>query len=220
MLQQERAYPRLHWSVRTALRPLITAHGQITAFDLACSGNGGTSPSSSTSSSISSTCSNNSGGGNTSNQQKRHRRTKTNPLTNTSSSQHIEQNDETDEEPVLWGGPIARWDPDRPAVPSSRLRHRRPASTFALRRRRLRFAAAGAAAKANDQRCAETGNWTGDFAREKTFRESLCGRYSRDLSEIFVLADIQVISSQWNNCRPLDEELTIVELSWRYEKQL
>lgn len=98
MLQQERAYPRLHWSVRTALRPLITAHGQIT-FDLACSGNGGNSPSS-TSSSISSTCSSNSGGSNTSNQQKRHRRTKTNSLAISCSSQQIE-NDETDEEPVL-----------------------------------------------------------------------------------------------------------------------
>lgn len=101
MLQQERAYPRLHWSVRTALRPLITAHGQITAFDLACSGNGGNSPGSSTSSSISSTCSSNSGGSNTSSQQKRHRRTKTNPLANISSFQQTDENGETDEEPVL-----------------------------------------------------------------------------------------------------------------------
>ncbi|KAL0111828.1 hypothetical protein PUN28_013190 [Cardiocondyla obscurior] len=101
MLQQERAYPRLHWSVRTALRPLITAHGQITAFDLACGGNGGTSPSSSASNSISSTCSNNSGGSNASNQQKRHRRTKINSSANTSSSQQTDENDETDEEPVL-----------------------------------------------------------------------------------------------------------------------
>lgn len=161
MLQQERAYPRLHWSVRTALRPLITAHGQITAFDLACGGNGGNSPSGSTSSSISSTCSSNSGGSNASNQQKRHRRTKANPSANASSSQQIEQNDETDEEPVLWGGPTARWDPDPPSVPSSRIRCRRPTSTFALRRRRLRFAAGGAAAKANEPRCAETGNWAG-----------------------------------------------------------
>ncbi|XP_071641002.1 uncharacterized protein [Temnothorax longispinosus] len=110
MLQQERAYPRLHWSVRTALRPLITAHGQIIAFDLACTGNGGNSPSSSTSSSISSSisnsissssCSSNNGGSNTSNQQKRHRRTKTNPSANASSSQQTDENDETDEEPVL-----------------------------------------------------------------------------------------------------------------------
>lgn len=111
MLQQERAYPRLHWSVRTALRPLITAHGQITAFDLTCGGNGGNeivnSPSSSTSSSISSTCSNTSGGNsngsNTSNQQqKRHRRTKNNSVATTSSSQQTtDENDETDEEPVL-----------------------------------------------------------------------------------------------------------------------
>lgn len=155
MLQQERAYPRLHWSVRTALRPLITAQGQITAFDLACSGNGGNSPGSS----ISSTCSSNSGGSNTSNQQKRHRRTKTNPLANASSFQQTDENDETDEELVLWGEPIARWDPDRPAVPSSRLHRRRPISTFALRRRRLRFAAAGVGAKGNDQKCAENGNW-------------------------------------------------------------
>lgn len=101
MLQQERAYPRLHWSVRTALRPLITAHGQIIAFDLACSGNGGNSPSSSASSSISSTCSSTSGASNAGNQQKRHRRTKTNPSANAASSQQIDQNDETDEEPVL-----------------------------------------------------------------------------------------------------------------------
>ncbi|XP_011055884.1 PREDICTED: uncharacterized protein LOC105146932 [Acromyrmex echinatior] len=101
MLQQERAYPRLHWSVRTALRPLITAHGQITTFDLACSGTGGNSPSGSTSSSISSTCSSNSSGNNTSSQQKRHRRTKTNPSANTASSQQTDENDETDEEPVL-----------------------------------------------------------------------------------------------------------------------
>lgn len=102
MLQQERAYPRLHWSVRTALRPLITAHGQITAFDLTCSGNGGNSPSGSTSSSISSTCSSNSGvSSNTSNQQKRHRRIKTNPLANVASSQQTDENGETDEEPVL-----------------------------------------------------------------------------------------------------------------------
>nr|XP_012216545.1 PREDICTED: uncharacterized protein LOC105668652 isoform X2 [Linepithema humile] len=107
MLQQERAYPRLHWSVRTALRPLITAHGQITAFDLACTGNGGgnivNSPSSSTISSISSTCSSNSGSSssNGSNQQKRHRRSKTNSLATTPSSQQADENDETDEEPVL-----------------------------------------------------------------------------------------------------------------------
>ncbi|KAL6258977.1 hypothetical protein P5V15_008900, partial [Pogonomyrmex californicus] len=104
MLQQERAYPRLHWSVRTALRPLITAnHRQIGAFDLACSGNSGNSPSSSsssTNSSISSTCSSNSGGSNVNNQQKRHRRTKTNPSAN-ASSQRVDENDETDEEPVL-----------------------------------------------------------------------------------------------------------------------
>lgn len=186
MLQQERAYPRLHWSVRTALRPLITAHGQITAFDLTCGGNGGNeivnSPSSSTSSSISSTCSNTSGGNsngsNTSNQQqKRHRRTKNNSVATTSSSQQTtDENDETDEEPVLWGGPVARWDPDRRAVSSSRPRRRCPTSTFALvRRRRLRFAAAVAAAKANDQRCVEHGNWAikgkeafkrSDFAKE------------------------------------------------------
>lgn len=102
MLQQERAYPRLHWSVRTALRPLITAHRQLTAFDLACgNGNGGSSPSGSTSSSISSTCSNNSGVSNASSQQKRHRRTKTNPLASAASSQQTDENDETDEEPVL-----------------------------------------------------------------------------------------------------------------------
>ncbi|XP_029666836.1 uncharacterized protein LOC115237739 [Formica exsecta] len=107
MLQQERAYPRLHWSVRTALRPLITAHGQITAFDLTCGGSGGNNIVNSPSSSTSSTCSSISGGGNsngsnTSNQQKRHRRTKTNnSMATTSSSQQTDENDETDEEPVL-----------------------------------------------------------------------------------------------------------------------
>lgn len=114
MLQQERTYPRLHWSVRTALRPLITAHGQITAFDFGNGNNLATSPSS-TSSSISSSCSSstsgsssvggsgNGSGGSTasSNQQKRHRRTKTNLLATTSSSQPTDENDETDEEPVL-----------------------------------------------------------------------------------------------------------------------
>ncbi|EFN84130.1 tRNA 2-thiocytidine biosynthesis protein ttcA [Harpegnathos saltator] len=117
MLQQERAYPRLHWSVRTALRPLITAHGQITAFDFGNGNNIVNSPSS-TSSSISSICSSTSsggggggggGGGNgnagntvSGNQQKRHRRTKANSLaTTSSSSQQTDENNETDEEPVL-----------------------------------------------------------------------------------------------------------------------
>ncbi|EZA53975.1 tRNA 2-thiocytidine biosynthesis protein TtcA [Ooceraea biroi] len=98
LLQQERSYPRLHWSVRTALRPLITGCGQITDFDLACGGNNSSniaSPNSSTSSSISSTCS--SSNSNTSNQQKRHRRTKT----NAPSSQQADENNETDEEPIL-----------------------------------------------------------------------------------------------------------------------
>lgn len=157
MQQHERAYPRLHWSVRTALRPLITAHGQITAFELACGGNGNgnivNSPSSSTISSISSTCSSNSGSSssNGSNQQKRHRRSKTNSSATTPSSQKTDENNETDEEPVLWGGSIARWDSDHTAVSSSRARCR----TFALRRRRLFFARA---VRANDQRCVDRSN--------------------------------------------------------------
>lgn len=101
MQQQERAYPRLHWSVRTALRPLITAHGQITGFDFGNGNNIANSPSSTSSSSTSSNCSTSSAGGGNGNQQKRHRRTKTNPLATTSSSQLTDENDETDEEPVL-----------------------------------------------------------------------------------------------------------------------
>jgi len=104
LLQQERSYPRLYWSVRTALRPLITGCGQITDFDLACGGNSSgniVSPNSSTSSSISSTCSSNNGNTNTNNQQKRYRRTKTNLLASVPLSQQTDENDETDEEPIL-----------------------------------------------------------------------------------------------------------------------
>ncbi|XP_076675975.1 uncharacterized protein LOC143373061 isoform X1 [Andrena cerasifolii] len=93
-LQHERAYPRLSWSLRSALRPLIDPHGQQT--DLDCGSNVDNSTSSSSAGSSSS-------GGN--NQPKRQRRVKSNSLTIASvaqcSSQEQEDNEETDEEPVL-----------------------------------------------------------------------------------------------------------------------
>ncbi|XP_035737279.1 uncharacterized protein LOC118448306 isoform X3 [Vespa mandarinia] len=117
LVQQERAYPRIYWSIRTALRPLIISHGQLPDFDVTCSnisGNMTNSPSSSSGvSSISSASSSNAastgingGGGGGNNQQKRYRRTKTNSVSSSSavhhlSSQRLDDNDETDEEPVL-----------------------------------------------------------------------------------------------------------------------
>lgn len=119
LVQQERAYPRIYWSVRTALRPLIISHGQMPDFEMACSNsstNMTNSPSSSSGvSSIStvSTVSTGSSGNSSTNsgtssqqQQKRYRKTKTNAGSSTSSVHSATQrlddnNDETDEEPVL-----------------------------------------------------------------------------------------------------------------------
>ncbi|XP_014604764.1 PREDICTED: uncharacterized protein LOC106787160 [Polistes canadensis] len=121
LIQQERAYPRIYWSVRTALRPLIISHGQLPEFDMTCSNSSGNmtnSPSSSSGVSSISTASNSNATTSTNNscnnQQKRYRRTKTNSLSSTSSSggggvgHHLsnqrlndDNNDETDEEPVL-----------------------------------------------------------------------------------------------------------------------
>ncbi|KAG7198611.1 hypothetical protein KM043_005972 [Ampulex compressa] len=106
MLQQERAYPRLYWSVRTALRPLILAHGQVSDYDLSSGGNNiGGNTSSTSSSSISSNSGIGNGSGGSNNQQKRHRRVKTGSFPSTPAihcpSQDLEDNEETDEEPVL-----------------------------------------------------------------------------------------------------------------------
>ncbi|XP_015429170.1 PREDICTED: LOW QUALITY PROTEIN: uncharacterized protein LOC107185908 [Dufourea novaeangliae] len=100
IIQHERTYPRLSWSLRSALRPLIDAHRLQTDLDVAC-GIGSNTGNSSNSSSVSS----NGNGASSSNQQKRQRRLKTNSLSAGSGvqcqSQEQEENDETDEEPVL-----------------------------------------------------------------------------------------------------------------------
>lgn len=110
ILQQERAYPRLYWSLRTALRPLIDAYGQQADLDLASPV--GNSSSSVANSSSGSSCSSSSGSAanngsfattaGVNSQQKRQRRAKTNSATTQSQPQEPdEDNDETDEEPVL-----------------------------------------------------------------------------------------------------------------------
>ncbi|XP_076620116.1 uncharacterized protein LOC143341240 [Colletes latitarsis] len=95
IVQQDRSHPRLSWSLRSALRPLIDAHGQQTDSDGAC-GVGGSGANS---------CSLGSGNNNANNQQKRHRRVKINSLTAVSAvqvqSQGHDGDEETDEEPVL-----------------------------------------------------------------------------------------------------------------------
>ncbi|CAK9819256.1 tRNA-cytidine(32) 2-sulfurtransferase [Anthophora plagiata] len=98
MLQQERTYPRLYWSLRTALRPLIDAYGNQMDLDLVSPpGNIGNS----------STLTINSAGNSSTgvnSQQKRHRRVKTSSVSSSTSqyqSQVQEDNDDTDEEPVL-----------------------------------------------------------------------------------------------------------------------
>ncbi|KAK2583158.1 hypothetical protein KPH14_009181 [Odynerus spinipes] len=118
LVQQERAYPRIYWSVRTALRPLIISHGQMPDFEMACSSSSGNmtnSPSSSSGvssisavSSISTGSSSNASlsSGSNQQQQKRYRRMKMNSASSTStvhsSTQRLDDNnDETDEEPVL-----------------------------------------------------------------------------------------------------------------------
>lgn len=104
ILQQERAYPRLYWSLRTALRPLIDAHGQQLDLDLASpvGNNGGNNSGGSSCSSTASSVGNAPTGVN--NQQKRQRRAKTNSVsvaTTQYKAQEHDDNDETDEEPVL-----------------------------------------------------------------------------------------------------------------------
>ncbi|KAF3421132.1 hypothetical protein E2986_02676 [Frieseomelitta varia] len=110
ILQQERTYPRLYWSLRTALRPLIDSYGQQVDLDLASPV--GNSSSSVATSSSGSSCSSSSGSGGPNNgsitttgvnsQQKRQRRVKTNSATTQCQPQEPdEDNDETDEEPVL-----------------------------------------------------------------------------------------------------------------------
>ncbi|XP_060817235.1 uncharacterized protein LOC132907833 [Bombus pascuorum] len=104
ILQQERAYPRLYWSLRTALRPLIDAHGQQLDLDLVSpvGNNGGNNSGGSSCSSTSSSVANAPTGVN--NQQKRQRRAKTNSVSVTMiqyKAQEHDDNDETDEEPVL-----------------------------------------------------------------------------------------------------------------------
>lgn len=96
MIQHERTYPRLSWSLRSALRPLIDAHGHQTDLDIACAN-------SISSSSISSASSSSNGGG--TGQQKRQRRVKTSSLSAGSvvqgATQEQADNEDTDEEPVL-----------------------------------------------------------------------------------------------------------------------
>ncbi|XP_076224851.1 uncharacterized protein LOC116430111 [Nomia melanderi] len=99
IIQHERTYPRLSWSLRSALRPLIDAHGQQADLDAACGPS--TASSSSSSSASSSSCSSASNSG----QQKRQRRVKTSSLSAGSVAQcqtkDQQDNDDTDEEPVL-----------------------------------------------------------------------------------------------------------------------
>lgn len=100
MTQQERTYPRLSWSLRSALRPLIDPHGHRTDLVTACANSISSSSISSASSSS------NGGGGGGSSQQKRQRRVKTSSLPAGSSgaqcsTQEQEENEDTDEEPVL-----------------------------------------------------------------------------------------------------------------------
>lgn len=103
--QQERAYPRLYWSLRTALRPLIDAHEQQIDPDLVSPvvNTPGSSSSGSSSGCCSLAVSNNGGG-----QQKRQQRTraKANSISSVTSGQwqaagEQDENEETDEEPVL-----------------------------------------------------------------------------------------------------------------------
>lgn len=103
--QQERAYPRLYWSLRTALRPLIDAHEQQVDPDLVSPvvNTPGSSSSGSSSGCCSLAVSNNGGG-----QQKRQQRTraKANSISSVTSGQwqaagEQDENEETDEEPVL-----------------------------------------------------------------------------------------------------------------------
>nr|XP_034171195.1 uncharacterized protein LOC117600215 isoform X1 [Osmia lignaria] len=97
ILQQERTYPRFYSSLRTALRPLIDAYGP---HDLDVTSSGGND---SSGSSGSSGCSVNIGGNSataSSNHQKRQRRVKTNSTVQSKPQEH-EDNEETDEEPVL-----------------------------------------------------------------------------------------------------------------------
>lgn len=106
--QQERAYPRLYWSLRTALRPLIDAHEQQIDLDLVSPVVN--TPGSSSSGSSSGCCSlavtaTNNGGG----QQKRQQRTRAKANSSISSvtsgqwqaAGQQDENEETDEEPVL-----------------------------------------------------------------------------------------------------------------------
>ncbi|XP_017891306.1 uncharacterized protein LOC108631698 [Ceratina calcarata] len=96
ILQQERAYPRIYWSLKAALRPLIDAHGQLQDADsIPLAGNSAGSSSSSSSSSVSSSTTG------SSNQQKRQRRVKTSSVIVQCPSQEREDDEETDEEPVL-----------------------------------------------------------------------------------------------------------------------
>lgn len=101
--QQERAYPRLYWSLRTALRPLIDAHEQQIDPDLVSPvvNTPGSSSSGSSSGCCSLAVSNNG-------QQKRQQRTraKANSISSVTSGQwqaagEQDENEETDEEPVL-----------------------------------------------------------------------------------------------------------------------
>lgn len=103
ILQQERAYPRLYWSLRTALRPLIDSYGQQVDPDLASPvGNSSSSVANSSSGSSCSSSSGSAANNGVNSQQKRQRRVKTNSATTQCQPQEPdEDNDETDEEPVL-----------------------------------------------------------------------------------------------------------------------
>ncbi|XP_076760636.1 uncharacterized protein LOC143429100 [Xylocopa sonorina] len=104
ILHQERAYPRFYWSLRTALRPLIDANGQREDPDLVPGtvNNAGNSPASSSCSLTSTSTSSGNTGSN--NHQKRQRRVKASAASSAvvqCQSQGHDDNDETDEEPVL-----------------------------------------------------------------------------------------------------------------------
>lgn len=110
ILGQERAYPRLYWSLRTALRPLIDAHEQQIDLDLVSPVVNTPGSSSSGSSGCCSLAVGGGGGngqGGGGQQKRQQRRAKANsissvgPVAQWQAGEQDENEDETDEEPVL-----------------------------------------------------------------------------------------------------------------------
>lgn len=110
ILGQERAYPRLYWSLRTALRPLIDAHEQQIDLDLVSpvvNTPGSSSSGSSGCCSLAVGSGGNGQGGASGQQKRQQRRAKANsmssvgPIVQWQAGEQDENEDETDEEPVL-----------------------------------------------------------------------------------------------------------------------